>query len=296
MKKLVFKGSGVALVTPMKEDGSVNYQTLDNLIEFHLSHHTDAIITCATTGESPVLSHDEHCKVIKYVVDKVNKKIPVIASTGSNDTQYAVELSQSAQELGADALLMVTPYYNKSSQAGLVRHYNFIADHVNLPIILYNVPSRTGCNIKPETYLELSKHPNINAVKEANGDITSIAKTISLCKDNLYVYSGNDDQTYPILSLGGKGVISVFANILPKEMHNICWDYFKGNIELSRTSFLKYFELMEALFMDVNPIPVKAAMKTLGFNSGECRMPLTTLSDKDNDKLTEVLKKYGLVK
>ena len=296
MKKLVFKGSGVALVTPMKEDGSVNYETLDYLVDFHLSNQTDAMVICATTGESPVLDHDEHCNVIKHVVKKVNKKVPVIASTGSNDTRYAVELSKNAQELGADALLMVTPYYNKSSQSGLIRHYNYIADRVNLPIVLYNVPSRTGCNIKPETYLELSKHPNINAVKEANGDITSIAKTISLCGDDLYVYSGNDDQTYPILALGGKGVISVFANILPKAMHEICYDYFNGNIESSRTAFLKYFELMEALFMDVNPIPVKAAMKMLGVKIGDCRMPLTTLSDNDCNKLREVLKKYGLLK
>ncbi len=296
MKKLVFKGSGVALITPMKKDGSINYDVLNDLIEFHIANGTDAIIACATTGESPVLNHDEHCEAVKFVVDKVNKRVPVIASSGSNDTRYAVELSQSAQELGADALLMVTPYYNKTSQAGLVKHYNYIADRVDLPIILYNVPSRTGCNIKSETYLELSKHPNIVATKEANGDISSVAKTISLCGENLYVYSGNDDQTLPMLVLGGKGVISVLANILPNVMHKICSDFFAGDINSSREAFLKNIELMDALFMDVNPIPVKAAMELLGFNSGECRLPLTTLSDEAAAKLTSVLKKYQLLK
>ncbi len=296
MKKLIFTGSGVALVTPMKKDGSINYDVLSNLIEFHISNGTDAIIACATTGECPVLSHDEHCKAVKFVVDKVNKRVPVIASSGSNDTNYALELSRSIQDLGADALLMVTPYYNKTSQKGLVHHYNYIADRVDLPIILYNVPSRTGCNIKPETYLELSKHPNIVGTKEANGDITSVAKTISLCGDNLYVYSGNDDQTLPMLVLGGKGVISVLANILPNVMHKICVDFFAGDLQASREAFLKNFELMDALFMDVNPIPVKAAMEMLGFNSGDCRLPLTTMSDEDIARLTSILKKYQLIR
>jgi dihydrodipicolinate synthase len=294
MKKLVFTGSGVALVTPMKQDGSVNYDMLGKLIEFHVQNGTDAIVTCATTGESPVLSHEEHCSVIKFVVDHVNKRIPVIASSGSNDTNYAVELSRTAQELGADALLMVTPYYNKTSQSGLVKHYHYVADRVGLPIILYNVPSRTGCNIKPETYLELSKHPNIVATKEANGDISSVAKTISLCGDDLYVYSGNDDQTLAMMVLGGKGIISVFANILPNIMHHICADYFSGNIEKSREATLKYFELMEALFMDVNPIPVKAAMKLLGTDCGDCRLPLTTMSKENEARLASILKKYQL--
>jgi len=295
MKKLVFQGSGVAMITPMNKDGSINYDVLNDLIEFHISNGTDAIITCATTGESPVLNHDEHCEAVKFVVDKVNKRIPVIASSGSNDTRYAVELSKSAQELGADALLMVTPYYNKTSQAGLVKHYNYIADRVELPIILYNVPSRTGCNIKPETYFELAKHPNIVAAKEANGDISSVAKTISLCGDNLNIYSGNDDQTLPMLVLGGKGVISVMANILPNVMHKICADYFAGDINSSRETFLKNIELMDALFMDVNPIPVKAAMELLGFKSGDCRLPLTTMGDEATAKLTSVLKKYQLL-
>jgi 4-hydroxy-tetrahydrodipicolinate synthase len=296
MKKLIFTGSGVALVTPMKKDGSVNYDVLKDLIEFYINNGTDAIIACGTTGECAVLSHDEHCEVVKFTVDQVNKRVPVIASSGSNDTNYAVELSRSAQELGADALLMVTPYYNKTSQAGLVKHYNYVADRVDLPIILYNVPSRTGCNIKPETYLELSKHPNIVATKEANGDISSVAKTISLCGDNLTVYSGEDGQTLPLLVLGGKGVISVFANILPKVMHQICADYFAGDIASSRNSFLHYYELMEALFMDVNPIPVKAAMKMLGTDCGDCRLPLTVMSEEGEVKLASVLNKYQLLK
>lgn len=295
MKKLIFKGSGVALVTPMKKDGSINYDVLNDLIEFHIANGTDAIISCATTGESPVLNHDEHCEIVKFVIEKVNKRIPVIASSGSNDTRYAVELSKSAQELGVDALLMVTPYYNKTSQAGLIKHYNYIADRVDLPIILYNVPSRTGCNVKPETYLELSKHPNIVAVKEANGDISSVAKTISLCGEDLSIYSGNDDQTLPMLVLGAKGVISVLANILPNVMHKICADFFAGNLDASREAFLKNIGLMDALFMDVNPMPVKAAMQLLGFNSGNCRLPLTTLSEETAAKLSFILKKYQLL-
>lgn len=296
MKKLIFKGSGVALVTPMKDDGSVDYDVLGELIEFHIANGTDSIIACGTTGECAVLSHDEHCEAVKFMIDKVNKRIPVIASSGSNDTRYALELSRSMQEIGADGLLMVTPYYNKTSQAGLVKHYTYIADRVDLPIIVYNVPSRTGCNIKPETYLELSKHPNINAIKEANGDISSVAKTISLCGENLHVYSGNDDQTLPMLALGGKGVISVLANILPGVMHKLCADYFAGDIASSRDAFLKNIELMEAMFMDVNPIPIKAAMKMLGFKSGDCRLPLTEMSSEALAKLTALLKKYELLK
>ncbi len=296
MKKLIFSGSGVAIITPMNEDGSVNYDVLGDLVEFHIANGTDSIIACGTTGESATLDHEEHCKVIKYIIKKTNKRIPVIAGSGSNDTRYATELSLTAQELGADALLMVTPYYNKTSQAGLVKHYHYVADRVKLPIIVYNVPSRTGCNIKPETYRELSKHPNINAAKEANGDISALAKTIALCGDELNIYSGEDNQTLPILSLGGKGIISVFANIMPKEMHQICADFFDGNLAASRAAFLKYLELMDALFMDVNPIPVKTAMKMLGFNSGSCRLPLTAMSEEAEVKLAMILKKYNLLK
>jgi len=296
MKKLIFSGSGVALVTPMHKDGSVNYDTLDKLIEFHIANGTDAIVACATTGESATLNHEEHCSVLDYTIKKVSGRIPVVASSGSNDTAYAVELSKSAQNSGADALLLVTPYYNKTSQAGLVKHYNYIADRVNLPIIVYNVPSRTGCNIKPETYLELSKHPNIIATKEANGDISALAKTISLCGDNLAVYSGEDNQILPMLALGGKGVISVFANICPREMHDICAKFFAGDLIGSRELTLKFIELMNALFMDVNPIPVKEAMNMLGFDCGECRLPLASMSDSAKVDLADTLKKYKLIR
>lgn len=296
MKKLVFTGAGVAIVTPMNANGSVNYDALGKLIEFQIENGTDAIITCGTTGESSTLNHEEHCAVIRYTIEKVNGRIPVIAGSGSNDTAYAVELSLEAQKMGADALLMVTPYYNKTSQAGLVRHYEYVADRVSLPIILYNVPSRTGCNIKPETYKELSKHPNIVATKEANGDISSMAKTLALCGDELYMYSGNDDQTLPMLSLGAKGVISVFSNICPKEMHDITAKFFAGDIEGSRKMFLEYLELMDILFCDVNPIPVKEAMNLLKMNCGPCRMPLADLSESARAALEKSLVKYGLIK
>ena len=221
MKKTIFKGAGVALITPMNEDGSVNYNTLGQLIEFQIKNGTDAIITCGTTGESATLSFEEKLKVIKFTVEKTAKRIPVIAGTGCNNTETALESSLKAQELGADGLLIVTPYYNKTSQSGLIKHYTHIADKINIPIILYNVPSRTGVNIQPETCAELSKHPNICAIKEASGDISQVAKIKNLCGENLNIYSGNDDQIVPLLSLGGIGVISVFSNIFPKECHLI---------------------------------------------------------------------------
>ncbi len=295
MKKTIFTGSGVAIITPMHADGSVNYDVLGELIEFQIQNGTDAIIACGTTGESATLNHEEHCKVLEYTVEKVNRRVPVIAGTGSNDTAYAIELSRHAEKIGADALLVVSPYYNKTSQAGLVKHYTMLADSVNLPIILYNVPSRTGCNFKPETYLELSKHPNIVAVKEANGDISSVAKTAALCGENLHIYSGNDDQTIPIMSLGGKGVISVFANICPKEMHEICAEYLAGNTDRARELSLQYLELMNVLFCDVNPIPVKEAVNQLGYAAGPCRMPLVDMSESGKAHLVEVMKRYKLI-
>ena len=295
MKKTIFTGSGVAIVTPMHEDGSVNYDVLERLIEFHIANGTDAIIACGTTGESPTLNHQEHTEVLRFTINKAAGRLPVIAGSGSNDTAYALELSLEAQRMGADALLMVTPYYNKTSQAGLIRHFTYIADRVQVPIILYNVPSRTGCNIKPETYLELSKHPNIAAVKEANGDISSVAQTIALCVDALDVYSGNDDQIVPFMSVGGKGVISVFANVLPQEMHNICADCLKGDYARASSSFLHYLELMQAFFMDVNPIPIKEAMNQMGYQAGPCRLPLAEMSAAAKDKLAAVLRKYKLL-
>lgn len=295
MKKTVFTGAGVAIVTPMFEDGSVNYDVLGQLIEYQIENGTDAIISCGTTGESATLDNQEHCDVLSYTIKKVNGRVPVVAGTGSNDTRYAVELSRHAQEAGADALLMVTPYYNKTSQTGLINHYHYVADRVDVPIILYNVPSRTGCNIQPTTYVELAKHPNIVATKEASGDISSIAKTISLCGDDLAVYSGNDDQVIPILSLGGKGVISVFSNIYPQKMHQICAEFFNGNTEKSRDMMLHYLDLMNGLFCDVNPIPVKEAMNMMGYQCGPCRMPLAPMSESAKISLAALLKKHGLI-
>ena len=295
MKKTVFTGAGVAIVTPMFEDGSVNYDVLGQLIEYQIENGTDAIISCGTTGESATLDNQEHCDVLSYTIKKVNGRVPIVAGTGSNDTRYAVELSRHAQEAGADALLMVTPYYNKTSQTGLINHYHYVADRVDVPIILYNVPSRTGCNIQPTTYVELAKHPNIVATKEASGDISSIAKTISLCGDDLAVYSGNDDQVIPILSLGGKGVISVFSNIYPQKMHQICAEFFNGNTEKSRDMMLHYLDLMNGLFCDVNPIPVKEAMNMMGYQCGPCRMPLAPMSESAKVSLAALLKKHGLI-
>ncbi len=295
MKKTVFTGAGVAIVTPMYEDGTVNYDVFEQLLEDQIRNGTDAIIACGTTGESATLSHEEHVKVLNFAIQKTNKRVPVIAGTGSNDTAYALELSLEAQKAGADALLMVTPYYNKTSQAGLIRHFTYVADRVDLPIILYNVPSRTGCNIKPETCLELSKHPNIVAVKEASGDISAVADIAAMCGDDLAIYSGNDDQIVPVLSLGGKGVISVLSNILPRETHEICELFFQGDTEGSRRKMLKYMELIHALFSDVNPIPVKEAMNLMGMQVGPCRLPLVEMTENGKKHLAEVLKKYSLL-
>ncbi len=295
MKKKVFKGSGVALVTPMHSDGSVNFEVLGEILEFQIKNKTDAIIICGTTGESATMSDEERAAVIDFAVKKVAGRVPIIAGTGSNSTEHALTMSKKAQELGADAILVVTPYYNKTSQRGLIRHYSYIADNVDLPMILYNVPSRTGISIGPETYAELAKHPNIVATKEANGDLSAIAKTIALCGDDLGVYSGNDDQTIPILSVGGLGVISVFANVCPYESYKISEKFFAGAINAARELFLRSNELMEALFCDVNPIPVKEAMNQLGFSCGSCRLPLVPLSAENKDKLVTAMRKFGVV-
>lgn len=296
MKTPIFTGSGVAIVTPMNKDGSVNYSKLDTLIEFQIANGTDAIIACGTTGESATLNHDEHCEVISHTIKTVNKRVPVIAGAGSNDTSYAVELSQFAKEAGADGILSVTPYYNKTSQAGLVKHYTYIADRVDIPMIVYNVPSRTGCNIKPETYFELSKHKNIVATKEANGDIVSITRTMSLCGDNLGVYSGEDGQNAPIMAMGALGIISVLANICPAECHQLASKILSGDIKGGVEMQIKYIELIDALFSDVNPIPVKKALNLMGYECGECRLPLTEMNDKAVVALENILKKYGLIK
>ena len=296
MKKIIFKGAGVALVTPMNADGSVNYETLEKLIEFQIENGTDAIITCGTTGESATLTADERKKVIKFTIEKVASRVPVIAGTGANNTETALKYSLEAEALGADGLLIVTPYYNKTSQAGLIKHYSYIADRVKTPIILYNVPSRTGVNILPETYLELSKHQNICATKEASGDISAVAKIKALCGKDLEIYSGNDDQIVPMLSIGAIGVISVFSNICPNECHQLVKNYLEGNEKLSSEMQIKYLELMNAMFCDVNPIPVKQALNFMGYNCGSCRMPLCDLNENSSKYLENVLKKYSLIK
>lgn len=291
----IFTGSGVALITPMNSDGSVNYAALADLLEFHVANKTDAIIACGTTGEAATLSEKEHCEVLAFTTEKINGRIPVIAGTGSNDTAFAVMLSKTAQQYGADALLTVTPYYNKTSQAGLVKHFNVIADAVDIPIILYNVPSRTGCNINPKTYEELCKHPNIVAAKEASGDISQVAMIRSLCGDKLDIYSGNDDQTVPFMSLGALGVISVFANICPEEMHNICQLCLDNDFAEAQKLHFHYIELMNIMFSDVNPIPVKTAMNLFGFDAGECRLPLVPMNAAAYHNLKDCLAKYDLL-
>ena len=295
MKNTIFTGSGVAIVTPMNEDGTVNYDAYADLIDFQIENKTDAIITCGTTGESSTLSDAEHREVIRFAIEQTAGRVPVIAGTGSNDTKYAIELSKSAEEMGADGLLLVTPYYNKTSQRGLVAHFGMIAESVKTPIILYSVQSRTGVNIAPETAYELSKYDNIAAIKEASGNISQVAKIRALCGDSLDMYSGNDDQIVPLLSLGGKGVISVLANVAPEVTHNICQYYFDGKVAESAALQLEYLDLCNDLFIDVNPIPVKEALNMMGMNAGPCRMPLYEMTDAAKDKLAATLSKHGLL-
>ncbi len=295
MSTPIFTGSGVALITPMNSDGSVNFDELGRLLEFQIENGTDAIISCGTTGEAATLSVEEHKAVLSYTAEKVNGRIPVVGGAGSNDTATAIDISIAAQSYGVDALLSVTPYYNKTSQSGLVKHFTTIADKVDVPIILYNVPSRTGCNMKSKTYAELSKHHNIVGVKEANGDISSVSLTRSLCGDDFAIYSGNDDQTVPFMSLGGKGVISVFANTCPKEMHEICQACLDNNFKKAAEMNFHYIELMNIMFSDVNPIPVKTAMNLIGFNAGECRLPLVPMSYAGYHDLKDCLAKYNLL-
>ena len=285
MKKTVFKGSGVAIITPFVDGGAIDYPALERILNYQIENGTDAVIICGTTGESSTLTDAEHRNAISFAVKTVAGRIPVIAGTGSNDTAYFLELSQYAAEAGADALLAVTPYYNKCSQAGLIKHFECVADRVDIPMILYNVPSRTGVNILPETCAELAKHPNIVAIKEASGNISQIMRTAYLCGDDLQIYSGNDDQIVPILSLGGIGVISVLANCLPRETHDICQYWFDGKLKESLALQMKFHPLIEALFCDVNPIPVKEAMKLLGWCDGSLRMPLTKISGKNEERL-----------
>lgn len=291
----IFTGVATALITPMNEDGSVNLSKIDEIVEEQIEGGVAAIVSCGTTGEGSTLSRDEHVEVMRHTIKAVNHRIPVIAGTGSNDTAFAVELSKEAEEMGADGLLLVSPYYNKASQKGLVEHYTYIADRVNIPIILYNVPSRTGTNIACETYKVLSAHKNIVAVKEANGDISSVAHTVSLCGDNLDIYSGNDDQVIPMISLGGKGVISVFSNFAPKTMSEITGLALEGKFKEATALQSKYLELMNSMFIDVNPIPVKEAMNLLGYNVGPCRLPLCSTTPEKLEKIKAALKGVNLL-
>ena len=295
MKKPVFTGAAVAIITPMNADGTVNFEEFGRIIEDQIAGHTDAIVVCGTTGESATMPDAEHLSVIDYCVKKVNHRIPVIAGTGSNDTAHGIRLTQSAEKLGVDAVLLVTPSYNKTSQQGLIQHFTALANATSLPCILYNVPSRTGVNILPETAYELSKLPNINAIKEASGNIAQVAKIAQLCGDALNIYSGNDDQIVPLLALGGKGVISVLSNVAPRETHEICQKWFDGDIAASLAAQLKYLPLCEALFCDVNPIPVKFAMNQLGYQAGSCRLPLVDTSKANQERIRNALHTAGLL-
>ena len=295
MKKKVFRGAGVAIITPFTETG-VNYTELGRIIEDQIAGGTDAIVITGTTGESATMTDAEHREAIRYTVEQVKGRIPVVAGTGSNETSYAIELSKYAEQVGADALLLVTPYYNKCTQNGLIAHYTKIADSVNIPAILYNVPSRTGVNIKTDTYATLAKHPRIVGVKEASGDLSAILRLRAATGDDFAVYSGNDDQIVPILSLGGSGVISVLSNIAPKATHDICQHYFDGNAAEAGRMQVAYADLIDALFCEVNPIPVKTAMRRLGYEAGPLRMPLTEMEPANAAKLDAALRAHDLLK
>ncbi|MBQ8086296.1 MAG: 4-hydroxy-tetrahydrodipicolinate synthase [Lachnospiraceae bacterium] len=289
----IFTGSGVALVTPFNEDGTVNYEQLKDLVEYHVSHKTDAIIICGTTGEASTMSEEEHIEVIAKCVEFVNKRIPVIAGAGSNCTETAIKLSKEAEEVGADALLVVTPYYNKATQGGLIKHYTAVAEAVNIPIIMYNVPSRTGCNIQPATAVTLAKNvKNIVGIKEASGNISQVVKLASLADGCIDIYSGNDDQVVPLLSLGGKGVISVTANIIPEDTHDMVQKYLDGDVAGSLELQLKAIELCDAMFCEVNPIPVKKAVELAGLCNGYLRMPMTEAEPESIEKIKKAMNNY----
>lgn len=291
----IFTGSGVALVTPFFDDRTVDFETLGKLVEFQIENGTDAIIACGTTGESATLNDKEHLSVVEYVIKKVNGRIPVIAGTGSNDTRHGVELCKEAASLGADALLTVTPYYNKTSQRGLIKHFEMMADASDCPMIVYNVPGRTGLNVLPETMLELSRHKNIVGIKEASGNLSQVAKLASLVGDSIDIYSGNDDQNVPILSLGGAGTISVLANVAPRKTHDMVASFIAGDVATARKLQLEAIELIDALFCETNPIPVKKACELMGLCSGNLRMPLYEISEKNAERLTNAMKNYGIL-
>ena len=295
-KDMIFTGAGTALVTPSTPAGEIAWEELEKLVEFQLEGGIDAIIACGTTGEAATMTAEEHLKVVDFIIKKVNGRVPVIAGTGSNDTAFCVELSQEAKQLGADGLLLVTPYYNKTSQKGLVESFDYIADTVKMPCILYNVPSRTGCNIQIETYCELAKNPYVVAVKEASGNAALAARIVAQCGDSLTVYSGEDNMTLSLMALGGKGVISVFSNALPRQMHDLAAAMLKGDLDTARALNNQYLDLMDGFFLDVNPIPIKEALYQMGLiGSNFCRLPLTTMTEAGAAKLTALLKKHQLV-
>lgn len=296
MKEPIFTGAAVAIITPMNEDGTVNYSEFEKIVDFQIENGTDAIVICGTTGESSTLTEKEHLDCIKWCIDYVNGRCKVIAGTGSNSTASAIELSQEACKYGADALLVVTPYYNKTSQRGLIAHYTAIHDATDKPIIVYNVPSRTGLNVQPATLKEIAKLPRINGVKEASGNLDQVAEIHELCGDDVNIWSGNDDQIVDVLERGGKGVISVLSNVCPQETHDIVAKYLDGNIEESKAIMEKHMKLAKNLFCDVNPIPVKEAMNMIGFNAGHCRLPLIDLSEENYNLLKDTLNEYGLIK
>lgn len=294
MKKIIFKGCGTAIITPFTENG-INFEEFEKLLENQIANKVDSIIVCGTTGEAATMTLEERKEVMKFAIEVANKRVPIILGTGSNCTKSAIEMTKFAEEIGADGVLVVTPYYNKTTQAGLIAHYKAIAETTKLPIILYNVPGRTGVNIKPETCYELSKIDNIVAIKEASGDLSQVAEIAKLCGDDLQIYSGNDDQIVPILSVGGIGVISVLSNLVPEYVHNMCYEFFEGKIESSKEKQLKSLDLVSALFCEVNPIPVKEAMNILGYNCFEPRLPLIKLSENGKDKLTRAMKEFGII-
>ena len=293
MKNPVFKGSAVAIVTPFTED-FIDFDKLGELVDYQIDNGSSAIVACGTTGEASTQSIPEHLATVEYVIKKVAGRVPVIAGTGSNDTAHALMMSQNAEKSGADALLLVTPYYNKTTQHGLVKHFTYVADRVNIPIILYNVPSRTGMSFTAETYKELAKHPNINGVKEASGNFTLACHTRAICPEDFYVWSGNDDQVVPLMSLGALGVISVAANIIPRVMSDMTKAYLSGDVKNAASLQAQYFDLCDKLFVEVNPVPVKTAMNMLGWNVGNLRMPLTDMLPANVDKLRKALIAAGL--
>ncbi|MDE6775605.1 MAG: 4-hydroxy-tetrahydrodipicolinate synthase [Ruminococcus sp.] len=296
MKNTIFTGAAIAIITPMNADGSINYDVLGEMIDSQIENGTDAIVICGTTGEASTMTDEEHLECIRFAVERTAKRVPVIAGTGSNDTAYAVKLSKEAEEVGADALLLVTPYYNKTTQKGLIAHFTAVADAVDIPIVLYNIPGRTGMNMDVDTVKKLAEHRNICAVKEASGNISYAAKLIAECGDMLDVYSGNDDMIVPLMSLGAKGVISVLSHVLPKETHDMVQYCLDNNFAEATKLQIKYLDLINNLFIEVNPIPVKEAVNMMGVNAGSCRLPLCDMTDEHKAVLRVSLEKHGLIK